>query len=164
MPCALDSDLGWALGTVFRLYLRATADAAADIPGGHRGYQVLTEAATNRADTQLALAHRLGIDRTVMTYLIDDLERAGLVSRQPDPADRRARRIVTTERGRACLAGLDTRLHQAEEQVLAALDPADRDALRDLLRRVATHASELGPAVNPCQVVAEVAGEFTSAG
>lgn len=147
------------LGTVFRLYLRA----AGDIPGGHTGYQVLTEAATNQAGTQLALAHRLGIDRTVMTYLIDDLERAGLVSRQPDPADRRARRIVATEHGRSRLTSLDQRLRQAEEHVLAVLDRADRETLRDLLRRVATQASALDPA-NPCQVVAEVASEFTSAG
>ena len=118
--------------------------------------KVLTEAATNQAGTQLALAHRLGIDRTVMTYLIDDLERAGLVSRQPDPADRRARRIVATEHGRSRLTSLDQRLRQAEEHVLAVLDRADRETLRDLLRRVATQASALDPA-NPCQVVAEVA-------
>jgi DNA-binding MarR family transcriptional regulator len=153
---ALDKDLGWALGMVFRLYLKSAGAAMADLPGGPRGYQVLAEAASNQAGTQLALAQRLGIDRTVMTYLLDDLEGAGLVERRPDPADRRARRIVATEHGQARLAELDGRLRQAEQHVLAALDDADRDTFRELLRRVATHAHVLDPVANPCQVVEEV--------
>jgi DNA-binding MarR family transcriptional regulator len=34
-----------------------------------------------------------------MTYLLDDLEAASLIERRPDPADRRARRIVATQKG-----------------------------------------------------------------
>jgi DNA-binding MarR family transcriptional regulator len=154
---ALDTDLGWALGMVFRQYLKAAGGAMADLPGGPRGYQVLAEAARNQAGTQLALAHRLGIDRTVMTYLLDDLERAGLVERRADPADRRARRIVATPAGRARLTELDRRLRQAEEYVLGVLDEQGRGTFRELLRQVATHAQGLDPVHDPCQVVEEVA-------
>jgi DNA-binding MarR family transcriptional regulator len=154
---ALDSDLGWALGIVFRHYLKAAGNVMADVPGGPRGYQVLAEAAGNQADTQLALAHRLGIDRTVMTYLLDDLENAGLVERRADPADRRARRIVATGHGQARLAELDTQLRRAEEHVLAALAEGDRDTFRDLLRQIATHAHAQDPVASRCQVVQEVA-------
>lgn len=35
-----------------------------------------------------------------MTQIADDLEQLGYVTREPDPADRRAKRIVYTERGR----------------------------------------------------------------
>jgi len=91
-PPNVESDLGWALGTVTRSYLRTAAEAVADVPGGPRGYQVLSTAACGEASSQLAMAQRLGVDRTVMTYLLDDLEMAGLVERKPDPADRRARR------------------------------------------------------------------------
>ena len=38
-----------------------------------------------------------------MTYLLDDLEKAGLIERRPDPADRRARRIAATASGRRLL-------------------------------------------------------------
>src|SRR3954463_6352379 len=97
-PCTLvEDDLGWALGTVFRRYARAAAKALEGIPGGPRGYQVLAAAAGIEPRRQLSLAHQLGIDRTVMTYLVDDLEQAGVVERKPDPADRRARLIVATE-------------------------------------------------------------------
>lgn len=48
---------------------------------------------------QLALATYMGIDRTVMTYVIDDLVTAGLVERRPNPADRHRRKIVAAARG-----------------------------------------------------------------
>ena len=100
----LSDDLGWGLAVVFRAYVKA-ADAVTDgIPGGHRGYQVLCAAARDEPGSQAAMAGRLGIDRTVMTYLLDDLEAADLVARRPDPADRRSRRVVATDHGRVVLA------------------------------------------------------------
>jgi MarR family transcriptional regulator for hemolysin len=53
---------------------------------------------------KLALAQHLGIDRTAMTYLLDDLETAGLIERRPGPADWRARRVVATEHASETLA------------------------------------------------------------
>lgn len=53
--------------------------------------------------SQLALPHCLVIDRTVMTRLVDDIERAGLVTRRPDQADRRVRQVLATPAGRAAL-------------------------------------------------------------
>jgi DNA-binding MarR family transcriptional regulator len=64
---------------VFRGYVNATHEALADLPGGPRGYQVLAAAAGDEHGSQLALAQHLGVDRTVMTYLLDDLEAAGLI-------------------------------------------------------------------------------------
>ena len=98
---APSSDLGWALGVLSRSYVKAVAATFADVPGGPRGYQVLAAAARDEHGSQLALAQHLGVDRTVMTYLLDSLAEAGLIERRPDPADRRARRIVATARGRA---------------------------------------------------------------
>jgi DNA-binding MarR family transcriptional regulator len=154
---ALSDDLGWALGVVFRSYAKAANAAFAELPGGARGYQVLTAASRGEPGSQLELAHHLGVDRTVMTYLLDDLERAGLIERRPDPADRRARRIVVTAPGRAQLADLARRLRAAEEQVLAGLgSDGDRQAFRDLLRQVAAHAADQDPA--PACSVAAPAG------
>src|SRR6202041_1652272 len=96
---ALADDLGWGLGMIFRAYVKAAHAAVADLPGGPRGYQVLSAAAQGNVGSQLALAQHLGVDRTVMTYLLDDFEAAGLIERRPDPADRRARRVVATDQG-----------------------------------------------------------------
>src|ERR1700716_3305986 len=83
----LDQDLGFTLGVIYRAYIKAANALVSDIPGGPRGYQVLVAAIQHQADGQGALAQRLGVDRTVMTYLIDDLEEASLVERRADPLD-----------------------------------------------------------------------------
>ena len=46
------------------------------------------------------LATRAGITPQSMGELVDDLEVKGYVERLPDPADRRAKRIYLTDRGR----------------------------------------------------------------
>ena len=152
----MGNDLGWALGTVFRSYVKAATAVMAELPGGPRSYQVLSAAAHDQPGTQLALAARLGVDRTVMTYLIDALEEAKLVTREPDPADRRARRIAVTKRGVKLLADLDTRLGEVEAHVLSALDADERATFRSLLQRIATQAETIDPA-DPCRLATECA-------
>jgi DNA-binding MarR family transcriptional regulator len=147
---ALDNDLGWGLGVAFRAYGKAATAVMASLPGGPRSYQVLTVASLDQPGTQLAIAAQLGVDRTVMTYLLDALEGAGLVTREPDPTDRRARRIVVSKRGVALLADLDQRLRDVEARLLSALDGDERAAFRSLLRRVAAHAHALDPVGDPC--------------
>jgi DNA-binding MarR family transcriptional regulator len=152
-PAAVEADLGWALGALMRTYLRTTAGALAEVPGGPRGYQVLTACLHDEPPTQLALARRLGLDRTVMTHLLDELEGAGLVERRPDPADRRARRIIATGAGAALLDELDGRLATVEDTVLTALDPVEREALRVLLSKAAIAGC---PSADACTVAREM--------
>jgi DNA-binding MarR family transcriptional regulator len=142
---ALRDDLGWGLGVALRAYAKAAGAVMERLPGGPRSYQVLTVAGRDRPRTQLALATQLGVDRTVMTYLLDALETAGLVEREPDPDDRRARRVVVTRKGARLLSTIDRRLARAEADVLAPLDAAERATFRGLLQRVATHADTLDP-------------------
>ncbi|MCA5892298.1 MarR family winged helix-turn-helix transcriptional regulator [Isoptericola sp. NEAU-Y5] len=145
------SPLGWSLAALLREWSARVAAACADVPHGGRGYEVLAAVARDAPPTQAALAARLGIDRTVMTYLLDELVGCGLVERRADPADRRARRIVATDHGRAVLTDLDGRVRTAEDALLAGLAPADRDVLRHLLERAATSAA---PGDDRCAVVA----------
>jgi DNA-binding MarR family transcriptional regulator len=157
---ALADDLGWGLGVVFRAYVAAAHAAVAELPGGPRGYQVLAAAAHATVGSQHALAQHLGIDRTVMTYLIDDLEAAGLIERRPDPADRRARRLVATEQGADLLVTLDLRLRAAEAHVLDPLDDASRESFRALLRVLATRINAIDPLDNPCALAEQVDAEL----
>lgn len=156
--CTLSQDLGWALGAVLRAYAKAAHEVLAGLPGGPRGFQVLASAAGDDHGSQLALAHRLGVDRTVMTYLLDDLEKAGLIERRADPADRRARRIVATAAGQQQLARRSERLRAAEEQVLSSLDEEDRLAFRTLLRRLAMSVSSASPVPGACEDTGQAGG------
>lgn len=133
----VQADLGWALTTVLRGYRVAADEAVADLPGGSRGYRLLSAIVHDCPSSQLALAQRVGLDRTVVTYLVDDLVAAGLVERVTDPADRRSRRVVATSCGTTRLGGLDRRLHEVEQQILSGLGAADRVVLRSLLQTVA---------------------------
>jgi DNA-binding MarR family transcriptional regulator len=147
-------DLGLALSVVLRSYLEAASSVVDGIAGGARGYQVLASAAHHAPPTQLALAQQLGIDRSVLTYLLDDLEACKLIERRADPADRRARRIVLTRAGEAMLTKLGKRLQAAEQHALRGLDERDQQTLRDLLWR----ASSVGTTSDEsaCDVVADV--------
>lgn len=154
-PPGVEADLGWALGQVMRAHLRTAQDVVGGLPGGPRGYQVLSVAGRGEPSSQLALAQKLGVDRTVMTYLLDDLENGGLIERHPDPADRRARRVVLTDAGQARLCDLERRFRAAEEHLLDPLDPDERTVLRGLLQRLATRSDV--PVASPCQVAQELA-------
>ncbi len=147
------SPLGWSLAALLREWSSRVAAACADVPQGGRGYEVLSAVVHEAPPTQAALAARLGIDRTVMTYLLDELVASDLVERQPDPVDRRARRIVPTDHGRTVLTDLDAQVRLAEDELLAGLDAAERDVLRHLLTRAASSAA---PDDDRCAVVAGV--------
>ena len=161
---ALANDLGWGLGTVFRAYVKAAHEAVADLPGGPRGYQILSAAAHGAVGSQLALAQHLGIDRTVMTYLLDDLEAASLIERHPDPADRRARRVVATQKGVELLIQLDQRLREAETNLLIPLGQEERQSFRAQVRLVATRINALDPTENACELAGEVDAELPTTG
>ena len=94
-----------------------------------------------------ALAQQLAVDKTAMTYLLDELETAGLVTRRPDPADRRARQVAVTQKGSTLLEEFACRLTEAEAKVLAPLSISERRTLRELLGRVAYSAQS---AAEPC--------------
>ena len=84
-----------------------------------------------------------------MTYLIDGLERAGLVERRLDPADRRARQVLVTEQGHAALAEAAERLAGIEGRLLAPLADDEARQFRELLGRVATAARADEPPDHP---------------
>ncbi|MEH1123034.1 MarR family winged helix-turn-helix transcriptional regulator [Micromonospora sp. CPCC 206061] len=155
----MDEGIGWALGVLLRAYQSSVVTVLGDLPHGPRGYHTLAAVVEGDRPSQLALAAHLGIDRTVMTYLIDDLVDAGLVERQLNPADRRQRRIVATDLGQRTLTDLERRVRAAEDRVLSALAPGEREAFRDLLHRVACEARHIDPATDPCDVADEMQGE-----
>ena len=146
-------DFGLALGMILRSWLRATTNAVTDLPGGPRGYQVLSMATGGACGSQAAMAERIGVDRTVMTHLIDDLEAAGLVERRLDPADRRARLIELTPKGRSAYVELSERIRRVERAVLSGLDDESVDHLRALLHRAAVNVDE--HPVSSCDVASE---------
>jgi len=69
-----------------------------------------------------------------MTRIVNGLEERGLVTRQPDPHDRRSARVSLTEPGRQILLANRRRRDEWLAVRLAELDPAERDVLRQCVR------------------------------
>ncbi|MBF4992590.1 winged helix-turn-helix transcriptional regulator [Arthrobacter gandavensis] len=142
--------LGWDLGVVAGSYQSRMEAALDGTPGGLRGFLVLSTVAYCAPPNQQALGAHLGIDRTVLTYLIDALGEAGEAERIPDPADRRARKVVATAAGRARLAACEKRIAAEEAALLSGLEPDDAELLRTLLHRLAGQAHRPASGSNPC--------------
>ena len=82
------------------------------------------------------LARRANMTPQAMGELVDDLEQLGYVTRRPDPADRRAKRIVLTPTGVASVqAALET-IVGIERGLEALLGTRGLAALRRALSRI----------------------------
>jgi MarR family transcriptional regulator, transcriptional regulator for hemolysin len=149
----LGDDFGWALGVLLRSYRDLVAEAVGEFPHGSRGYALMAEVFRGAQPSQLALANHLGIDRTVMTYLVDDLESAGLVERRANPTDRRQRQLIATPRGRELVEGACQSVVQAQADLLGTLGADERVTLRRLLNKAASATGE--DLDDPCKVAAE---------
>ena len=126
------------------LFKRAHLDLAAlheellapfGISAGELAVMMLIQ--TCEPESQQQVARRLGIDRTTMVEVIDELEVKGLVRRRPDTADRRRKVLELTEAGQSTLPRATEASDQAEQQLLAEFDDNERATLRALLRRLA---------------------------
>lgn len=85
---------------------------------------------------QRRLAMIAGLDHTNVGQIIDALEAKGLVERRINGADRRARELYATSRGREVRRRMRPKLLAGQARALAPLTPKERNLLMDLLTRV----------------------------
>ena len=84
---------------------------------------------------QQELGRAMGVDPSTMVALLDGLEGAGLVTRTPNPSDRRARVVAVTPKGRKALERGRKLNGEVEDEVLKGLSKTERRELLDLLRQ-----------------------------
>ena len=85
---------------------------------------------------QRRLAELMGIDRTNVGQIVDELEAKGLVRRSVNGADRRARELRLTARAVNLRRRMRPKVLAAQASVLTPLKSAERVLLIDLLTRV----------------------------
>jgi MarR family transcriptional regulator for hemolysin len=108
---------------------------------------------------QVTLAEQVGIEGPSLVRLLDQLCAAGLMRRDEDPDDRRAKTISLTDEGRAITATIEKELTGLRGEVLEGVSRADLEATLRVLtlfngsKRVA--APRRAPVQEPAQESAQ---------
>src|SRR5919202_1115534 len=116
---------------------RRFADRLAPLDLHPRHFGMLSHLAASEGQSQQALSRALGIHRSAVVALVDDLEHRGLAERRRDPFDRRAYTLYLTPHGRELLVELQRVAEEDEAELLTALNASERSQLISLLQRVA---------------------------
>ncbi|WP_408009993.1 MarR family winged helix-turn-helix transcriptional regulator [Pseudalkalibacillus sp. A8] len=85
----------------------------------------------------------LSIPSGSITYVVDRLEKKGLVERQPNPNDRRASNVVLTEEGRALFDEIFPKHVATISQNLSFISNDEKEQLIDLLKKIGIGAQNL---------------------
>jgi|SRR5579863_6790128 len=88
---------------------------------------------------QNSLAARLGVERSHVSLLVEELGNRGLVERRVNDADRRARILRLTAKGEKVFDQLRSKNAAANEHVLDPLTPQERELLFGMLIRIIQH-------------------------
>ncbi|HKD88338.1 MAG TPA: MarR family winged helix-turn-helix transcriptional regulator [Streptosporangiaceae bacterium] len=130
---ALASRLGYLLKHAQQRLVEAAEPVMAEYGIDGRELAVLTVLAADYPLSQQEAAERLGVDRTTMVALVDDLEAKGLVRRHRSLEDRRKNIVQLTEAGEHCLDGAGRARNEVEREYLAPLgDKLGQQFLRAL--------------------------------
>lgn len=137
MRKAVDPDsLNHLLWQVCRLN-HARAHQLFDAIGVYRGQPPLLEALWEQDGlTHSELAVRLHVTPATMSRMIRRMEKAGLVARKPDPADRRVSCVHLTQAGRDIRSAIVRAIRVIEADTFAGFNDEERALLRRLLEQV----------------------------
>jgi DNA-binding MarR family transcriptional regulator len=120
----------------FQVAHAAAAEAHADIGLSPLEFGVLFQLHDRPGVDQNTLAERLALDRTTTSTTVFKLERLGLIKRDVNDSDRRARMLRLAPAGVALYASHRPKAQAAQQRVLSVLTSAERKQLAELLTRV----------------------------
>ncbi|PWJ85028.1 DNA-binding MarR family transcriptional regulator [Pseudaminobacter salicylatoxidans] len=98
--------------------------------------RTLSHAARAGVVRQNVLAERMGVEAMTLSAALDRLEAQGLVERQPDPTDRRAKLVHVTEKAGEMLERMAPISASIRADASLGITPQDWDRLLDLLKTV----------------------------
>lgn len=126
--------LGWLLKHAYLRFAELSDGAVAPFRVTARQVAVMRAIHGPQPQAQGDVARQMGIDRTTMVALVDELQDKNLVRRRPDAADRRKNVVELTDSGRDVLRQAGQAAAQAEREFLRPLSAGQADQLRSTLR------------------------------
>jgi len=131
--------LGFLLADASRLLRKRFEAESRDLAMTSAQLHVMARLRRNEGIGQAALAAMLELEPMTLCRHIDRMEAAGLVERRPDPADRRARRLFTTDAGRELLFREREGVHQYRYGRRRNAASDYRDAVHHVVRRISAN-------------------------
>jgi DNA-binding MarR family transcriptional regulator len=128
--------LGYLLKHANLRYAELTAAALEPLGISPREWAALNSLDEQHGLSQREVADLLGVDRTTMVALVDELQAKGYVKRRPQPDDRRKNIVTLTRKGRDAMARGARLVDDCERRFLATLGEADANRLKDALAMV----------------------------
>jgi DNA-binding MarR family transcriptional regulator len=128
IPSRLENVTGFLITQAHWLSRDRANEEFRDLPIEIRHYGVLVTLDELGPTSQQALTNGMRVSATMVTQIVDDLERLGLVERRRNPTDRRSYTVTMTTEGERVLAAARERAEQIEI--------AGGDELRPLLRKL----------------------------
>jgi DNA-binding MarR family transcriptional regulator len=136
-PAQIKHSIGYAIRRAqMRIYEDFYA-ALADLDTTPTRFTLLLLIRENQGIRSVDLARALGVARSRMVRLIDELEQRGLITREIYQKDRRNQALVLTALGRRQLKRMEIAVERHEDRVTANLSPSERKRLLELLWRIA---------------------------
>ncbi|MGX9885032.1 MarR family winged helix-turn-helix transcriptional regulator [Streptomyces sp. NPDC002276] len=133
---AIRSLPSWLLGRAAARGRALVADALA-AEGLKMWHHVVLSAVRDLAPVaQADLGRGVGLDPKDLVGVLNDLQSAHLVVREPDPEDRRKNAVSLTTEGARLLKRCEKAAREANDRLLAPLTAAERDRFMDLLIRI----------------------------
>jgi DNA-binding MarR family transcriptional regulator len=111
-----------------------------------RQFLVLSYLERRAPARQQDLCETLMIDANNCVLVLNELESLGWTTRRRDSADRRRHVVDLTDEGRRVLKRAQAAQAELEDEMLVGLDPAEREQLRELLRKALTRLGDRQPA------------------
>ena len=134
------------IGTLLRLFLvneRAFPSAEGRARYNPLDFQTLGWLARWGPSRPGDMADGFGIAPTTMSSVADRLQKRGLIRREADPADGRARRLALTEEGQDLFAAIYRQDLRNMDVMLGALSADERESLLALMDRVVARVEEM---------------------
>jgi MarR family transcriptional regulator for hemolysin len=135
-----EESLSLLIGRVAKELSRSFDDVLVAAGGSTPTWQVLRALAAGDHRTQADLAAAIGVRQPTLTHHLDVMERAGLVTREREDANRRVQRVTVTESGQHLFLRLRRAAASFDGRLRAGLDDGDVTELRRLLDQLAENA------------------------
>ena len=143
-PSGLESLVGYNLKCAYVVVQEDFRAALGQDGLSARVFSALTLTVENPNITQSALARMLGIERSGLVAIVDELEGYGYLKRQAVPGDRRVQALAPTPQGEAAHARMTARVRAHEDRLFAEMSDKEKQTLLRLLKKIRGVGNDAG--------------------